>query len=135
MKDSGEHRKRPDGRTTAATFLRARPHVNRAMKLDRRSDGTALATVPMRKPRYLVPPLSWILPFSSHRRVELDAVGAGVLDLCDGKRTVEGVIETFAAERKLTFRESQLAVGQFLRQLAQRGMVAIVGLNEDADKP
>lgn len=114
-----------------AKILTARPYSNESMQVRRRRDGSLLATIPIRRPRYMVPPISWVLPFSSHRRVELDAVGAGVLDMCDGRRTVEGIIEKFAADNKLTFRESQIPVTQFLQQLTQRGLVAIVGAEKD----
>ena len=131
--DSGKDAGGQTGKTTADKFFQAVVHANDAMQLERRNDGTALAIVPMRRPKYLVPPISWILPYSTHRRVELDSVGVTVLDMCDG-RTVEGIIEKFALDHKLSFRESQLAVGQFLRDLARRGIVAIVGLQEDLEK-
>ena len=121
-------------RLTTADYLRAVPYRNEMMGVTRRSNGGLLASIPMKRPRFLVPPLSWILPYSTHRRVELDALGAEVLDLCDGKRDVERIIEEFAASHKLTFRESQLAVTQFLRQLTRRGLTAIVGRNEDTDE-
>ena len=121
-------------RISPESYLRSVPHLNRAVELNRRRNGTALATVPMRKPRFLVPPLSWLLPYSSHRRIELDAIGVGVIDLCDGTRTVAAVVEEFAERNKLTFRESQLAVTRFLRQLTERGVVAIVGTNEGGAK-
>ena len=108
-------------------FLRAVPYANQDMDLTRKTDGTGTAVVPMAKPRYLVPPISWILPFGRSRRVSLDQVGMSVLDLCDGRRPVEKVIEIFAANNKLTFREAQLPVTLFLRQLTQRGIIAIVG--------
>lgn len=111
----------------ASAFLKAVPHPNEAMKLTPRKDGGVLAAVPMRRPKHLFPPLSWILPYSSHRRVELDPVGAAVLKKCDGRRTTERIIEEFATDHKLTFREAQLSVSQFLKQLTQRGIVAIVG--------
>src|SRR5690554_3538217 len=91
-------------------MLSAVPHHNHAMKIEPRREGRLLATVPIRRPRYLVPPISWIVPFSPHRRVELDRVGASVLKLCDGKRNTEGIIEEFARQHRLSFRESQLAV-------------------------
>ncbi|HUU59902.1 MAG TPA: PqqD family protein [Phycisphaerae bacterium] len=115
---------------TTAEYLRAVPFKNRAMEIARQSSGGILVSVPLKRPKYMVPPLSWILPFSSHRRVELDALGAEVLDLCDGKRSIEAVTERFASAHKLTFREAQLAVTEFLRQLTQRGLVAIVGCKE-----
>ena len=109
-----------------ADLLKAVPFPNEAMETDRRRDGTALVSVPMRRPKWLVPPISWLLPYSSHRRVELDKPGTQVLEMCDGKRTVEKIIEEFAAIHRLTFRESQLAVTQFLRMLTERGVIAVV---------
>jgi hypothetical protein len=108
-------------------FLHSVPHRNHAMRLVPLSGKAVLAEVPLRRPKYLVPPLSWVIPFSSHRRVELDATGASVLELCDGRRTVEEVIEVFARTNTLSFRESQLSVTPFLRMLAERGILAIVG--------
>ena len=119
---------------TAERMLRSRPYANEAMKVERLHGGGGIASIAIRRPRYLVPPLSWILPFSSHRRVQLDALGLEVLDLCDGRHTVERMIETFASAHRLTFREAQLPVTQFLRQLTQRGLVAIVGDKKDDDE-
>jgi len=119
----------PAKKATIDQKLRSVPYRNEAMQISRHADGTVLASVPMKRPKYLVPPISWILPFSESRRVELDAIGAGVLDLCDGDRTVENVIERFAQQNKLTFREAQLSVMRFLGELTQRGMVVLVGLD------
>lgn len=120
-------------RMSAEKVLTAVPFPNEAMNLHRRDNGTALASVPLRRPRWLVPPLSWVVPFSSHRRIELDAVGLSVLDLCDGQRDIERIIEKFAADNKLSFREAQLSVTKFLQQLTQRGVVAVVGLDNQDD--
>lgn len=126
--------KGPKPRASVAEVLRAVPYRNEAMALKPRRDGGAQATVPMRRPKFLVPPLSWILPYSSHRRVELDAAGTAVLQKCDGEHTVEAIIEEFAAEHKLSFREAQLPVIQFLQQLTQRGLIATVGFHKDENE-
>jgi hypothetical protein len=118
---------------TAADFLASVPHRNEAMEITRKGRAT-VAAVPVRRPSWLVPPISWILPFSSHRRVELDEVGAGVLEMCNGRNTVETIIEKFAADHKLSFREAQLPVTQFLRMLTQRGLVAVVGAGKSRTK-
>ena len=107
--------KDPDRNKTAtrngrSDLLKALPHANEAMKITPCRDGGAMVDVPMKRPRWLVPPISWVLPFSSHRRVALDAVGADVLAMCDGQSTAENIIETFAARNKLSFREAQLPV-------------------------
>ncbi len=125
---------KPNQADWTAQTLSAIPHANRSMQLQRRGNGTALATIPLQKPAYLIRPLTWILPFSSVRRVELDRLGLSVFDLCDGLRTVEAIIEEFAIRHKLSFREAQLSVMQFLRELTNRGIVAIVGLDEGSEQ-
>jgi hypothetical protein len=115
-------------------FLRAKPLRNVSMKMERRGDGTTLVSIPLRRPGWMVPPLSWLLPFSSHRRIELDTVGSEVLEMCDGSRTVERIIEDFASKEKLSFREAQLSVTQFLQQMSHRGMIAIVGIQKESPK-
>lgn len=107
-------------------LLTATVHVNAAARIERGPDGL-LVSVPIPPPRWLVPPLSWIIRPSTHRRVQLDQAGSEVLDLCDGRRNVEEMIEKFAAAHKLTFREGQFAVSQFLRELLSRGIIVIVG--------
>ena len=114
-------------------FLRAVPYPNQTIAVRRLADGGGLAEVPIARPRWLVPPLSWILPFSTQRRIRLDAIGVAVLNLCNGRNAVETIIENFAADNKLSFREAQLPVTQFLQQLTQRGLVAIVGAKKRAD--
>jgi hypothetical protein len=126
-------RSRKDERSremTLSQFLAAVPQKNSAIKVEPAGDGL-LVSVPIPRPRWLVPPISWILPFSDHRRVELDGPGKTVLELCDGQRTVEEVVESFAQRHKLSFRESQLAVTKFFRELVQRGIMVIVGNEED----
>lgn len=113
-------------RLAVSRLLSAVPHKNDAMKIEAAGQG-ALVSVPLSRPKWLVPPVSWILPWSQHRRVRLDEPGTEVLNLCDGNRTVEEVIERFAQEHKLSFREGQMAVTQFLRELLRRGIVVLVG--------
>jgi len=114
--------------------LRAVAFVNEAAERKDQGEGGCIVSIPLRRPRWLVPPISWMLPFSSHRRVELDALGAEVLRMCDGKHHVEEIIENFAAKHKLTFREAQLSVGAFLKQMTQRGIVVLVGTSEKAKR-
>ncbi len=116
-----------------AQMLGSVPQRNTAVVFERKKGGL-LASVPIRRPRWLVPPISWVIPWSPYRRVQLDEVGSEVLDLCDGARTVEEVIEKFAEDHKLSFREGQVAVTAFLRELLSRGIVAIVGFGPDVSE-
>jgi hypothetical protein len=114
------------GFPTSEELLYAVPFTNEAMNLEPKGRG-AIVEVPMRRPRWLFPPFCWIIPFSAMRRIELDPIGYSVLQQVDGKRTSEKIIETFSKIHKLSFREAQLPVTQFLQQLSERGVIAIVG--------
>jgi len=43
----------------------------------------------------------------------------------DGTRSVEGLIEHFAAEKRVNIREAEVAVLAFLKTLVQRNLVAL----------
>ena len=122
-------------RINAPAMLQARPYQNQTIGLERTDGGGMILSTTLKRPRLLVPPISWLLPFHSTRRSSLDPLGAEVLDMCDGKSTVERMIERFALAHKLSFREGQLSILEFLRQLTQRGLVAIVGPQLDTRKP
>jgi hypothetical protein len=125
--------KRPKASVATGDFLQAAPVANQAISVIPASDDGALVKIPMKHPKWLIPPISWIVPFSSHRQVRLDVVGLGVFKLCDGKKTVETIIEEFAAANKLSFREAQLPVTQFLQQMTERGIVVIVGSEQKSE--
>jgi len=116
----------PPRRAAGVDLLGAVPHVNRAAKIAPVAGGGALASVPLQTSRRIAW-LRWLLPLSDARRVQLDALGASTLGLCDGRRSVEQIAERFAADNKLTFREAQLSVAPFIRMLYERGILAVVG--------
>jgi len=123
---AGKAKKRK-GRPTQQELLKATPYRNERITVDERGDGTVMVCVPVRRPRYMVPPLSWLLPFSPERRIELDRLGGEVLNLCNGQTTVERIMKRFAGEHKLSFREAQVSVTEFLKMLTQRGIIVIIG--------
>lgn len=91
-----------------------------------RRDGPEELRITVRLERSLFPPpLSWVVPSPKTRTVRLDRLGAQVWDLCDGRRTVEAVVEEFARAHELTFHEARVAVAEYLRQLLRRGALAI----------
>lgn len=106
------------------------PVVNAAATITPRGRGGLMASVPVRRPAFMVRPLTWILPFSSVRRVDLDTLGAAILGQCDGTRSVSDIAAWFAAENRLTAREAELSVLQFIRQLSERGVLVVAGLKE-----
>jgi len=69
--------------------------------------------------------LSWLLRRPPRRTVILDRLGSEVWELCDGARTVEQVVDEFAQRHALSFHEARVAVTEYLRELIQRGILAI----------
>ena len=107
-------------------MLQGRPVQNHAAKQEARVDGTLWLTVKKRKPRFLIPPLAWFIRPRLSKRYELDKLGVYVWKLCDGKRRVEDIIDSFAGEFGLSFHEARVAVTGYLKTLVQRGALVIM---------
>lgn len=105
-------------------MLAAIPRRNAAAEVIKEAGSVRIA-VQSRPPWWLVGPLRWLLPVRRARVVRLDRVGGWVWGLCDGERTVEQVVEAFADRYNLTFHEARVAVTGYLRQLVQRGALAV----------
>jgi hypothetical protein len=86
------------------------------------------------KPRYMIPPLTWIIPYSKSRTAILDKLGTEIWDLCDGKRSVERVTELFAERHRLTFHEARVSVTEYIKMLVQRGALAILTESGEGQK-
>jgi len=107
-------------------MLAGKPVRNVAARVEQNADDSVAIYVKRPRRWYVRPPLSWIVPFAPERRVALDQLGTRVWTLCDGTRTVEGVVDAFAAEHRLSFHEARVAVTEYTRRLVQRGVLAIV---------
>jgi hypothetical protein len=103
-----------------------RPYRNRAVKTETQ-DGVTRITVKKRRPRYLVPPISWVIRPRLESRVEIEGLGIEILEYCDGRRTVENIVDEFAGLHALTFHESRVSVTTYLKALVQRGVIVLVG--------
>ncbi len=106
-------------------MLAATPVRNTAATVERLDGNTLRISVPRQRPRFLVPPISWILRPSATRTLFLDTLGSQVWELSDSSRTFEAIVETFAARHGLTFHEARVAAGNYIRQLMERGALAI----------
>ena len=118
-------KKRPRDPVSGGQLLDAVPTCNRAVRAERRG-GALVLWVPIQRRWWMDGPLGWFLPFRREKGIELDILGQQVWQACDGERSVEQIIEDFAAEHQLRFHEARLSVMQFLRALMQRNLVALV---------
>jgi hypothetical protein len=107
-------------------LLQSRPVRNVAARVEEHTDGRVVIYVRQKKPGFLVPPLSWIVPYKRERSAYLDRVGTRLWRMCDGEHTVEEIVDAFRGQYRLTFHESRAAVMGYLKLLTERGVVAIV---------
>jgi hypothetical protein len=120
-----------DVQISARDILEMVPMKNQKVEVEHEDDTMVILRVPLRKRWFNQPPFSWILPISRTRRIELTTLGRQVWGACDGKRTVEDIVEEFSRRFNLTFHESRLTVTDFLRNLSRRGIVAVVKYSQE----
>ncbi len=105
------------------------PLRNEAAGVVDEGDGLRVS-VARKRPWWLVPPISYVIKPRAEKTMRLDALGTEVWRLCDGERTVERVIDEFAASHRLTFHESRAAVTTYIKRLVERGALVIAAEGE-----
>ena len=118
----GKKAERP--RITRQDALRVYPVRNPSLEWEIDEEGVVSAT--LRRPDNLKSRLigSFLMAPES-RQLKLDEVGTFVWNLCDGKHTVKDIVEAMVARYKLSRREVEVSLTEFLRRLAKRGMIAV----------
>jgi len=106
-------------------MLSAVPVRNVWARSETTEDNELILAIRREKPRYLVPPVSWVIKPSLTKRVIIDAVGMQLWKSCDGNMTVENIIDDFALRYDLTFHEARASVTGYLRSLIRHGVLAI----------
>lgn len=126
-------KKKKQPESNVQEFLRGVPVVPQDVETARNHKGELMLKVAVARAGGVAWPISLFVPPISYKQVQLDMMGAEVFKLCDGKRTVERIIDQFAENHKLTFRESQISVTSFLHMLVTRNMMMITASRQDRD--
>ena len=115
-------------RLTRQQSLASVPVPNTACTVTRDDSGLATITIPLRRTRAMsvIALLLWLPKGKRERVVELDTVGSYVHGLCDGRRTIQQIVDIFAGRYKLTHKEATLSITAYVEQLARRGIVALM---------
>jgi len=121
----GFGRKRAGQRSiTREQALGARPVRNPELGVDRNDAGEVELKRPRRR-TWWVNLLAKVGTVPEYQTLTLDKVGSAVWDLCDGEHTVRELIEQLAEEHQLSRKEAEVSMVTYLRQLAQRGIIAL----------
>ena len=101
--------------------MRVRPVPNPLLKWEQDEEGRVVLLVPPRKDRVgRLLGRFFRLPQDVLKKVELDEVGSFVWGLCDGKRTIEAIVQKTRDRFIPNRREAEISVTMFLKMLAER---------------
>jgi hypothetical protein len=114
-------RRRP--RLTAEQVLQSRPLRNPRLRTEKIEGGGLRLHVP-RRSEWWARVLAVIFPIPKERRLELDAAGEEVWEMCDGEHTLRQMIALFQERHKLTRAEAEWSLRTYLRDLGKRNLVA-----------
>lgn len=111
-------------RLTRDQAFDARPIATELLDRRVRDNGGALIVIPMHPTGYQ----KWLLriPENAQRKIELDAVGVAVFDMCDGRTTVRQIAIKFASEHQVDQHEAEMAVASFVQMMMRRGLVSMM---------
>lgn len=99
-----------------------------------RTDNEVILSIPMRDDRVaravkkIIKALKMAKELPDSRQVGLDEVGSYVWELCDGERTIDGVVMGLSKEYKLTRREAEASVTMFLQTLAKKNLIGLMSV-------
>lgn len=108
---------------TREQAMAARPIRNPLLKWHEDEEGNVVVILPRRNDT-VGKVLAWLFTVPESKPVILDELGSLVWHLCDGEHSVHDIAQTLAQRYKITMREAEISLAEFLRQLGKRGMVA-----------
>jgi len=104
--------------------LAIKPMQNPNLKWQYNEEGYAVATL-TRRAGWRGRLISFFLAVPQERPIVLDEVGTFVWKICDGEHTVGDIVEALCNKYKLTRREVEVSLNEYLRMLAKRGMIIV----------
>ena len=105
--------------------MEGRPVRNPSVETTREESGEISVKLPRRRSWWLDKLAKWgRIP--DYRIVSLDKIGTEVWENCDGEHSVKDLVALHAERHKLARKEAELSMVQFLKQLAQRGIIVLV---------
>jgi len=125
-KASPDARPRPPSSVTREESLDSKPIHNPALTIERGPDGCVTLSAPPRQAPWARFLARLLRVADQPRRIRLDELGTTVWDLCDSQTTVRQIITLFAGQYKLNRKEAEVSILQYIRSLAQKGLIGIM---------
>jgi len=110
-------------RLTRQQSLGALPVRNPVVTARKLDNGDAELTIPRRED-WKGKLLSWVFYIPKERRIILEGIGAEVWEMCDGEHSVTQMIALLVKKYKLSPREAEASLVEYLRRLGKRKLIA-----------
>jgi len=120
-------------RISREQILKARPIINPAVQWSRGEEGEIIITL-KRREDWWVKFLSALFVVPRERKIALDEIGSMLWELFDGQHTIKELAQMLAERLKISYKEAELSLTEYLRILARKRLVAlIVGEGKDRE--
>ncbi len=115
-------KKRPESQLNRGDILKSLPLRNQLIEWEVDDKGEVSLVIPQKETLWLrlVAKLFMLPP---KRVVVLDDVGAFVWQLCDGHTSISQIVNQLCGKYRMTRKEAETSLFQFMQQLGKRGMV------------
>src|SRR3972149_5295557 len=116
-------RRNREPQLTREQVMRSRPLRNSLLQWETSAEGKVVITIP-RRSDWLGRVVSAFFVVPKARQLVLDdEVGSTVWHICDGEHTIAGIVDHLCKQYKLTRKEAEVSVTEFLRQRGRRRLV------------
>ena len=116
--------RRPQPQITRSQAMEVMPIRNPNLDWEHNEEGNAVVTL-TRRAGIKGKLVSFFLAVPQTRPIVLDDVGTFVWDMCDGNHNVSDIVEALCEKHKLSRREVEVSLNEYLRMLGKRGMIAV----------
>ena len=118
---------------TRRQALQVRPLRNPRLKWEYNEEGYVVATL-SRRSGLRGRLITFFLAVPETRPVVLDEVGTFVWDMCDGEHSVEQLVQALCKKYKLSRREVEISLNEYLQMLGKRRMIVVAVPKEITDE-
>lgn len=105
--------------------LRSMPVRNPCVEWHTDEKGEAHLHIPRRND-WFAKFLTRILRAPEYREIVLDEIGSEIWAKCDGKTSLDRIIDSTCRKHKLTRRECEISTGAYLKTLAERKLIGLL---------
>src|SRR5689334_11449339 len=101
------------------------PQLADTVRCQRTAGGLLRLRGPEFRRRHVHRFIAWLMRAPARVEVELDDIGTFVVERMDGRRSLQQLADELAAHLKLTKREAEAALAQFMTALIRRGLAQV----------